>query len=94
LPLLPHGAALLRELELWVAAGVPPEAALRAATLEAARLLGAEHRIGCIRKGREASLVVVDGDPLKDISAAERISMVIFRGERLGRSSLLQDEEE
>lgn len=94
LPLLPHGAVLLRELQLWVEAGVPAPAALRAATFDAARRLGAEGRIGSLRKGREASLVVVDGDPIKDISALERISMVIFRGERLSRSSLLRDEED
>jgi len=93
LPLLPHGPAIHRELQLWVQAGVSPQLALRAATYDAARLLKAGDRIGSIEKGREATLVVVDGDPLKDISSTERISMVIFRGERVGRSGLFHEEE-
>jgi imidazolonepropionase-like amidohydrolase/ABC-type multidrug transport system permease subunit len=89
-PMVLHGPTVQHEMQLWVQAGIPPEAALRAATVNAARLLGAADRIGAIEKGREASLLIVDGDPLQDISAAERISMVIFRGERIDRTELLQ----
>jgi imidazolonepropionase-like amidohydrolase len=92
LPLLPHGPVLHRELQLWVEAGVPAGTALRAATLEAARRLGAERRMGSIEKGKEATLVVVDGDPLRDIAATERISVVIFRGERIARGALFEEE--
>ncbi len=92
MPLLPHGAAIHRELQLWVESGVPAEAALKAATVNAARLLGAGDRLGLVRKGREATLLVVAGDPLKDISATEGVSLVIFRGERIGRGGLFDDE--
>src|SRR6185369_10529747 len=47
-PLVFHGASLHRELQLWVAAGIPPTVALQAATLNAARLLRAEKRFGAI----------------------------------------------
>ncbi|MBI4874501.1 MAG: ABC transporter permease [Acidobacteria bacterium] len=91
-PLLPHGPALHRELQLWVAAGVPAAIALQSATFDAARRLNAGGRIGAIAPEYEATLVVVDGNPLQDISATERISLVIFRGERIARSQMLQEE--
>jgi imidazolonepropionase-like amidohydrolase len=86
--LLAHGPAIHRELALLVKAGLPPTAALIAATSNGARLLGADGRLGLIEPGREATLLVVDGNPLEDITATERISLVLFRGERVGRSDL------
>ncbi len=63
-PLVIHGPGVHRELQLWVDAGIPPAAALQGATYNAARLLRADQRIGLIRKGYEASLLLVDGNPL------------------------------
>lgn len=91
-PLLIHGPALHRELQLWVAAGVPPTVALQAATHGAAKLLGAEHRIGEIEKGYEASLLLVDGNPLQDIGSTEHISVVLFKGQRVDRSELFDQQ--
>jgi len=88
--LTPHGPTIQRELQLWVKAGVPAAAALRAATQNAARFLRQEDRIGTLRKGFEANLLVVDGNPLEDISALERISIVVFLGERINRAELLK----
>ena len=87
-----HGPSLHRELQLWVSAGIPPKAALQAATYNAARLLGAESRIGSIQKGRDADLLLVDGNPLEDITATERISQIIYKGERINRSRLFDQE--
>jgi imidazolonepropionase-like amidohydrolase/ABC-type multidrug transport system permease subunit len=89
-PLVVHGPGVHRELQLWVEAGIPPAAALQGATYNAARLLGAAQRIGLIRKGYDASLLLVDGNPLQDISATERISTVFFKGERVDRSGLFE----
>jgi imidazolonepropionase-like amidohydrolase len=89
-PMVVHGPGVHRELQLWVEAGVPPAAALQGATYNAARLLHADQRIGLIRKGYDASLLLVDGNPLQDISATERISIVFFKGERVDRSSLFE----
>jgi len=46
--------------------------------------------MGLIKKGYEASLLLVDGNPLKDISVTERISIVMFKGERIDRSELFE----
>ena len=89
-PLVFHGPAVHRELQLWVEAGIPPQAALEAATSNAARALGVAERVGRVAKGMEASLLVVDVNPLQDIAATERISMVFFKGERVYRSELLE----
>ncbi len=85
-----HGPTVQHEVELWVQAGIPPAVALQAATLNAARLLRAENHIGAIRVGNDADLLIVDGNPLEDITATERISMVVFKGERLDRSELFE----
>lgn len=89
-PLVFHGPSMHHELELWVKAGIPAPVALQAATGNAAKLLGAAGRIGTIRKGMEADLLMVDGNPLENITATERISMVVFKGERIKRSELFE----
>ena len=78
-------------MQLWVEAGIPPQVALRAATLNAAKALNAAARIGSIEPGKDATLLIVDGNPLQDIKATEAISLVMFKGENVDRSDLLQD---
>jgi imidazolonepropionase-like amidohydrolase len=87
-PLVIHGPTVQHELQLWVQAGIPPAVALQAATSNAARLLRAGNRIGSVHPGNDADLIVVDGNPLEDIAATERISMVVFKGERINRTEL------
>jgi imidazolonepropionase-like amidohydrolase/ABC-type multidrug transport system permease subunit len=87
-PLIVHGPTVQHELQLWVQAGIPAAGALQAATSNAARLLRAENHIGSIRVGNDADLLIVDGNPLDDITATERISMVVFKGERVDRTEL------
>ena len=87
-PLVIHGPTVQQELALWVQAGIPAAVALQAATYNAARLLRADNRIGSIEAGHEANLLLVDGDPLSDISATERISLVVYKGERIRRTAL------
>jgi imidazolonepropionase-like amidohydrolase len=50
------------------------------ATAGNARILGMEDEIGTIEPGKRADLVAVDGDPLRDISALDRVSMVVKGG--------------
>jgi hypothetical protein len=90
-PLLLHGPMIHREMKLWAQAGVPPAEILQCATSRAAALLGAGSRLGLLRKGYDASFVVLEGNPLEDISATERIFMVIFKGERVGREDIFED---
>jgi imidazolonepropionase-like amidohydrolase/ABC-type multidrug transport system permease subunit len=87
-PLVFPGPSMHHELRLWVEAGIPAAVALQAATGNGAALLRAGNHIGGIRKGMDADLLLVDGNPLQDIGATERISVVIFKGERLQRPDL------
>ena len=89
-PMVFHGPSLHHELQLWVAAGIPVTVALQAATVNAAKLLGAAQRIGAIRPGMDADLLLVDGNPLQEIAATERISLVVFKGERIRRAALFE----
>ncbi len=91
-PLVFHGPSMHHELQLWVEAGIPAWVALQAATGNAAKLLRADKQIGTIRKGLDANLLLVDGNPLMDITATERISLVVFKGERLRRSDLFDQQ--
>jgi imidazolonepropionase-like amidohydrolase len=59
---------------------LPPATALRTATADAAALLGIASRAGTIAVGKDADLVLVTGDPLRDITALRRIVSVIRRG--------------
>jgi imidazolonepropionase-like amidohydrolase len=68
------GAATQIELELLVEAGLKPEDALRAATANAARMIGKEQDFGTLEPGRAADLVILDADPRLDIKNATRIT--------------------
>jgi imidazolonepropionase-like amidohydrolase len=75
----PYGTSLHHELELLVGAGLPPVDALRSATVLAAQQFGLADR-GVIEPGKRADLVLVDGDPLQDISAVSNIAAVWCAG--------------
>ena len=67
-----HGHPInARELQCLVEAGMSPMQALQAATGWAAECLGLEREVGTIEKGRLADLVVVNGDPLEDITVLQ-----------------------
>ncbi|MCB9780389.1 MAG: amidohydrolase family protein [Alphaproteobacteria bacterium] len=76
-----HGVHGLTELELLVDAGFTPEEALLAGTRQAAALLGMAGEIGVISPGASADLVIVEGDPLADISAMWDVQAVMQQGE-------------
>ena len=79
-PLL-SGFAYHRELQALVYAGLPPVAALKAATINGARALGVEHRLGTIEPGKLADLYIVEGNPLEDIKMAREVRYVLKSGE-------------
>lgn len=74
------GFTVHRELELYVAAGIPPGETLAIATLGAARYLGQEQQQGSIEVGKLADFLLVAGDPVSDISAIRQIRLVASRG--------------
>jgi Amidohydrolase family len=74
------GFALNRELELYVRAGIPAAAVLQIATLQAARLMKRDGELGTIAPGKLADLVLVEGDPTRDISAVRRTRLVVKDG--------------
>jgi imidazolonepropionase-like amidohydrolase len=69
-----------RELELMVAYGMMPMAALESATSVAARVLHMEHEVGRIAPGLSADLAAFDGDPTREISALHRVKLVMKNG--------------
>jgi imidazolonepropionase-like amidohydrolase len=75
----PHGRNA-EELALMVDHGMSPAAALRAATSEAATLLGIEKLAGTLQPGKQADVVAVPGDPLADIHAMQRVRFVMKGG--------------
>jgi hypothetical protein len=74
------GFMLHRELELYVQAGVPPGEAVRIATENGARHAGVLAETGTIERGKRADLILVDGDPTKNISDIRRICYVLKDG--------------
>ena len=89
-PLLVHGPMLHHELQLLVKAGLTPVEALGAATAGAADCLGVADKAGRITAGGDATLVLVEGNPLEDITTTERIVGVYFHGESVHREALIE----
>ena len=61
-------------------AGLSPLAAIQAATISGAELLGISARTGSVEPNMEADLIAVDGNPLTDIGALEHVSFVMRGG--------------
>ena len=68
------------EFELLVKHGMTPAAAIEAATVNAADLLGLAAEIGSIERGKSADLIAVEGDPLADVTVLKRVPFVMARG--------------
>ena len=82
------GFSLHEELQRFVAAGFSPLEALQTATLNPAKFLGMEARLGTIEKGKLADLVLLDANPLEDIRNTQKIAAVIVNGRYLSREEL------
>ena len=73
-----------RELEVYSEAGIPNAAVLKMATFDSARVTGVEERTGSIEVGKDSDLILVDGNPLEDISAIRR-AMLVMKGNTVYR---------
>jgi len=69
-----------RQFAFMVRYGMKPIEAIRAATIDAATLIGKPEELGSIRSGKFADLVAVDGDPLEDIRRLEHVTFVMKEG--------------
>jgi hypothetical protein len=83
------GLALQRELQLMEASGLTPVAALQAATVSGAEILGLKG-VGQIRPGYRADLVALRADPLEGLAALSGVAFVVRGGERLEPEALLK----
>ncbi|WP_437501541.1 amidohydrolase family protein [Sorangium sp. So ce1099] len=75
-----RGWAYQREMERLVEGGLSPMEVLVAGTLENARFLRIDDRLGSIQPGKLADLVLIEGDPLADIRAMRRVKQVMLNG--------------
>ena len=73
------------EFELMVRHGMTPAAAIEAATVNAADLLGLAAEVGTIEPGKRADLIAVDGNPLEDVTVLEHVRFVMKDGREFGR---------
>jgi len=74
------GIELVRELEIYRQAGFTPAEAIQSATIVPARVVGADKRTGSIAVGKEADMVLVDGDASTDLGALRRVVTVVSDG--------------
>jgi len=86
-----HGWATLRELQLLVAGGLTPMEAITAATSNAARALKVYKERGTIAPGKLADLILIEGEPHKNIHDIEKIKRVFLSGRELDREKLARD---
>lgn len=90
-PFVFYGSSLASELELFVRAGLTPLQALQTATVNPAEFmdsLGHRTNAGSVRPGKLASLVVLNGDPLKSISNVRTVEAVVLRGQPYAKERL------
>ncbi len=82
------GFSLHDELELFVKAGLSPMEALQTATRNPATYLGLSDMVGTVEKGKKADLVLLEANPLENISNTKRIAAVIVDGKLIPKASL------
>ena len=87
-PFVYQGFAVHDELANFVATGFSPYEALRTGTVEAARFMGEEADWGAVEEGKRADLLLLDEDPLRDISAVRRPDAVFVNGFHFTRPQL------
>jgi imidazolonepropionase-like amidohydrolase len=72
---------LYKELEIMIEEGMTSMEAVKSATIFAAECLNIQHKTGSIKQGKSADLLLVDGNPLDDITALKQVKQVYRSGE-------------
>lgn len=80
------GASLIQELQLLVDAGLTPMQAIQAATQVPAQMIHVDYKLGTLQPGKLADLVILDADPLADISNLNKIDKVLKNGDLVDTS--------
>jgi imidazolonepropionase-like amidohydrolase len=80
-----HQGDLHAEIEAFARAGIPPAEVLRMATLEAAAIVGADEHLGSLEVGKLADIVILDADPLEDITNTRSVWRVVLDGRLVER---------
>lgn len=80
-PYAEDGWAFQHEMELWAECGISNADIIVAATMENALYFRIDDKLGSIEKGKIADILIVRGNPLKDIKAAKNIERVMLNGE-------------
>ena len=88
-PSLWSGETMHREMELFVMAGIAPVDAIRMCTYNAAKILGEDDVFGSLQTGLVADIILVEGEPWKNISDTRNIERIFVRGKLLDRKKLL-----
>jgi imidazolonepropionase-like amidohydrolase len=87
-PFVAMGASVHQELANFVAAGLTPHQALKAATIAPARMLGLESEQGSIELGKRADLLLLAGNPLDDIGTAAAPVALVLNGRWFNETDL------
>ena len=83
-----HGATMLRELQLMNEAGMTPMQVLVSATRNGAEVIGRGEELGTLEAGKLADIIVVNGDPLQDLSALGNVELVVKNGKIIDTEEL------
>lgn len=86
-PYAEPGYSYFREMELFHQAGISPMDIIQSATIENARFLRIDERLGSVEKGKLADLIVVEGNPLADIRTMRNVRRVMLNGVWVGSGS-------
>lgn len=90
-PYVVPGFSVQQELHNFVDAGLSPFEALRAGTSGAAEFMNASNEFGTIARGRRADLILVEGNPLEDVSNVNKAVGVMVRGNWFSRTELMSE---
>jgi imidazolonepropionase-like amidohydrolase len=82
------GESTHREMELLVMAGIPELEVIKACTYNAARILRREGEFGSLQEGLSADIVIVEGNPAKNIADTRNVKHAFLRGKQVDRDSL------
>ncbi|MDB5551363.1 MAG: amidohydrolase [Rhizobium sp.] len=89
-----HGAGVPREMELMNESGMTPMQVIVAATRTAAEVIGQTDKIGTLQVGKLADIIIVDGDPIRNISDIRKVRLVVKNGRVLEAHELVIPEPE